>query len=57
MCGIVGPGRERVRRRGLFREAYVSRLLAEHLARRHNHTKPIWALFMLEKWLDARGLG
>jgi asparagine synthase (glutamine-hydrolysing) len=48
---------ERVRRRGLFREAYVSRLLAEHFARRHNHYKPIWVLFMLEKWLDARGLG
>jgi len=47
----------RVRRRGLFREAYVSRLLAEHFARRHNHYKPIWVLFMLEKWLDARGLG
>ena len=48
--------RERVRGRGFFQEAYVSRLLAEHFARRHNHYKPIWALFMLEKWLDARGL-
>jgi len=52
---VLSPAR--VRRRGLFRESYVSRLLAEHFARRHNHYKPIWVLFMLEKWLDARGLG
>ncbi len=48
---------ERLRRRGLFREDYVQRLLAEHFARRHNHYKPLWVLFMLETWLDAKGMG
>jgi asparagine synthase (glutamine-hydrolysing) len=47
----------RLRQRGLFDESYVARLLAEHFAGRHNHYKPIWTLFMLEKWLDARGMG
>jgi asparagine synthase (glutamine-hydrolysing) len=45
-----------LRRQGLFREGYVARLLAEHFANRHNHYKQIWVLYMLQKWLHARGL-
>jgi asparagine synthase (glutamine-hydrolysing) len=43
-----------LRRQGLFNEAYVARLLNEHLTHRHNHYKQIWALFMLQKWLYSR---
>jgi asparagine synthase (glutamine-hydrolysing) len=51
---FLGP--DHLRRQGLFREAFVARLLAEHFAGRHNHYKPIWVLFMLQKWLYARNL-
>ena len=43
-----------LRQQGLFNEAYVTRLLNEHLTHRHNHYKQIWALFMLQKWLHCR---
>ncbi|HSD00463.1 MAG TPA: asparagine synthase (glutamine-hydrolyzing) [Casimicrobiaceae bacterium] len=45
-----------LRRQGLFREAYVAGLLDDHFANRHNRYKQIWILFMLQKWLHARGL-
>jgi asparagine synthase (glutamine-hydrolysing) len=51
---FLGPAY--LRRQGLFREGYVARLLAEHFANRHNHYKQIWVLFMLQKWLHARGI-
>ena len=44
--------RERVERRGLFRFEAIDRMLREHAARRHNHSHRIWAIFVLEKWLD-----
>jgi asparagine synthase (glutamine-hydrolysing) len=36
--------------RGIFRREAVQRMLAEHRARRHNHSHRIWALFVLEQW-------
>jgi asparagine synthase (glutamine-hydrolysing) len=51
---FLGPAY--VRRQGLFHEGYVSRLLAEHFTRRHNHYKQIWVLYMLQKWLHSRGI-
>ncbi len=51
---FLGPGH--LRQQGLFEEASVARLLDEHFAGRHNHYKPIWVLFMLQKWLYARNL-
>jgi len=45
-----------LRKQGLFNEAYVSKVLDEHFTRRHNRYKQIWVLFMLQKWLHARGL-
>jgi asparagine synthase (glutamine-hydrolysing) len=42
---------ERFRSRGLFAPAAVERLVAEHRARRHNHSHRIWALYVLEHWL------
>lgn len=37
---------------GFFRPEYVRRLLAEHFARKANHYKEIWTLFMFELWLE-----
>jgi asparagine synthase (glutamine-hydrolysing) len=45
-----------LRRQGLFDETYVAALLDDHFARRHNRYKQIWVLYMLQKWLAARGL-
>ncbi len=45
-----------LRQQGLFSETYVSRVLDDHFTRRHNRYKQIWVLFMLQKWLHARGL-
>jgi asparagine synthase (glutamine-hydrolysing) len=45
---------ESLRARGLFRPEPVQRLLAEHRARRHNHSHRIWALYVLELWLRSR---
>jgi asparagine synthase (glutamine-hydrolysing) len=44
---------EVVRRRGLFRPDAVQRMLDEHRRRRHNHSHRIWALAILEAWLQA----
>jgi asparagine synthase (glutamine-hydrolysing) len=48
----LGP--DYIRRQGLFRAEFVERLLSEHFTNRHNHYKPIWVLFVLQKWLYAR---
>jgi asparagine synthase (glutamine-hydrolysing) len=44
---------EVVRWRGLVRPAVVARLLDEHRRRRHNHSHRLWALVILEAWLQA----
>ena len=51
---LLGPAY--IGRQGLFRNDYVSRLLAEHFTNRHNHYKQIWVLYMLQKWLHSRGI-
>jgi asparagine synthase (glutamine-hydrolysing) len=38
---------------GLVNEKYVTALLAEHRAGRANHAKPLWALVMLQYWLET----
>ena len=45
-----------LRRQGLFREEFVTRLVDEHFSNRHNRYKQIWVLFMLQKWLHSQGL-
>ncbi len=37
---------------GLVDEAYVRRLLDEHRAGTANHAKPLWAVIMLQYWLE-----
>ncbi|MEA2462999.1 MAG: hypothetical protein QOJ98_746 [Acidobacteriota bacterium] len=42
----------RLRKRGIVNEAQVTALLAEHRAERANHAKSLWAVVMLEYWLE-----
>jgi asparagine synthase (glutamine-hydrolysing) len=40
----------RTRQRGYFDPAYVRLLLEEHERGRRDHSAPLWALWMLERW-------
>jgi len=42
----------RLRKRGIVNEAQVTSLLAEHRAEAANHAKSLWAVVMLEYWLE-----
>jgi asparagine synthase (glutamine-hydrolysing) len=42
----------RLRKRGIVNEAQVTSLLAEHRAESANHAKSLWAVVMLEYWLE-----
>jgi asparagine synthase (glutamine-hydrolysing) len=42
----------RLRKHGIVNETQVSALLAEHRAGRANHAKSLWAVVMLEYWLE-----
>jgi asparagine synthase (glutamine-hydrolysing) len=44
---------QRLRDDGLVNESYVTQLLAEHRAGDANHAKPLWALVMLQYWLET----
>ncbi|HEV8660744.1 MAG TPA: asparagine synthase (glutamine-hydrolyzing) [Thermoanaerobaculia bacterium] len=43
---------ERLRSRGIINETYATRLLTEHRSGRANHARPLWALVMLQYWLE-----
>ena len=43
---------ERLRAQGIVNEATVTRLLDEHRSGRANHAKSLWAVVMLQYWLD-----
>ena len=42
----------RLRTEGLVNEHYVARLLEDHRVGRANHAKPLWALVILEYWME-----
>jgi asparagine synthase (glutamine-hydrolysing) len=42
----------RLRKRGIVNEPQVTSLLAEHRAEHANHAKSLWAVVMLEYWLE-----
>jgi asparagine synthase (glutamine-hydrolysing) len=44
---------QRLRANGMVNEGHVADLLAEHRAGRANHAKPLWALVMLQYWLET----
>jgi asparagine synthase (glutamine-hydrolysing) len=43
---------ERLRSQGLLDERYVSELLAAHRAGHANNAKPLWALIILQYWIE-----
>jgi asparagine synthase (glutamine-hydrolysing) len=44
-----------LRRGGVLDPAPVQRLLDEHVARREDHSRPLWGLLCLALWMDGRG--
>jgi asparagine synthase (glutamine-hydrolysing) len=43
---------ETVRRRGIFRPERVQEMIREHLEKRENHAHRLWALMVLELWMN-----
>jgi len=43
---------QRLRAQGLVNETYVARLLEEHRSGRANHAKSLWAIVVLQYWLE-----
>jgi len=43
---------ERLRAMPLFDEPHITRLLAEHRSGQANHTRALWAVLMLQYWLE-----
>ena len=48
---------KRIREQGLFRPAFVSRLVREHLEGTENHSHKLWALMVFEQWYEIYGKG
>jgi asparagine synthase (glutamine-hydrolysing) len=46
---------QRLRAQGIVNERYVSELLAAHRENRANHAKALWAVVMLQYWLETWG--
>ena len=47
---VLAPAR--VGRRGLFDSARITQMIAEHSAGQRDYSQQLWALLMLESWLD-----
>jgi asparagine synthase (glutamine-hydrolysing) len=45
----------RIRQQGFFNADFVSRLVAEHLQGRENHSHKLWALMVFQQWYDLYG--
>jgi asparagine synthase (glutamine-hydrolysing) len=43
---------QNLKRRGLFRPAFVQTLFEQHLSKKFNHSHRLWALAVLELWLQ-----
>ena len=41
-----------VKKRGLFNPKFVDRLIKEHITKRRNNSHRIWALVVLELWIQ-----
>jgi asparagine synthase (glutamine-hydrolysing) len=51
LMSVLSP--ERIARKGLFEPQVVSRLIADHMAGRHDNRKQLWTLFAFELWHDG----
>lgn len=49
--------RERLDAQGICDGRVVTRLLAEHRARRANHSRGLWTIFVLQRWMEHWRLG
>ena len=45
-----------VKRRGYFNYNFIQKLMDEHLQKTHNHSHRLWALTVLELWLQKKGV-
>jgi asparagine synthase (glutamine-hydrolysing) len=43
---------ERIRGQGFFEPGFVTRLLDEHVARRHDHSRQLWGLISFSLWAE-----
>ena len=48
---VLGDGS--LEHRGFFKRAYVDQMLQEHIRKSNNHSHRLWALTVLELWLQA----
>ncbi len=44
--------KERIKRDGYFSEKFVQNLLSQHFSGKVDHRKPLWTLYMFQKWMD-----
>ena len=47
---VLEPGR--IQRRGLFNGQRIGQMVADHSAARRDYSQQLWALLMLEMWLE-----
>jgi asparagine synthase (glutamine-hydrolysing) len=48
--------KKRIESRGLFRPAFIQTMIEQHLSRRCNHSHRLWALMILDMWLEKQGV-
>ncbi|NQT24455.1 hypothetical protein HQ585_03800 [candidate division KSB1 bacterium] len=41
-----------LKKRGFFNSSFINNLLNEHLQKKHNHSHRLWALVVLETWMN-----
>ena len=52
LCDVLAPSQ--VDRRGLFNSARITQMIAEHGTGQRDYSQQLWALLMLENWLDKQ---
>jgi asparagine synthase (glutamine-hydrolysing) len=48
---VLSP--EKVHQQGIFQSGEIDRLLREHLARRTDHGRNLWAILSFQLWYDS----
>jgi len=52
---VLNP--ERIASRGIFNPEYIQEIMKQHQEEQTSRTNELWALYMLEKWLDYNEIG